>query len=209
MPNNLAPEFVESLKTYQELDFSPENRGKQDFYFMGQLVDYEGDPFSVKFSGTQNDFLKPELLADGTIFIDIDYNASSSKAKNGNYTLELAVVETLDDGTTSIKNHQITFEVTGMSEENAQTVDVDTEFVYDVDLEEKGEVVVDESLRPTLSIDSIDKFGRVKVLFDQNLIVPHNLTYVNDTVIDLNMTALNDEQQGLMEFQWSVAEFTQ
>lgn len=120
----------------------------------------------MKFSGTQNDFLKPELLADGSIFVDIDYNASKSKAVNGNYTLDLAVVETLADGSTTVKNHQITFQVTGLEEEIEQTVGIETEFVYEVDLEEKSDVVEDDSLRPTLTIDSIDKFGRVKVLFD-------------------------------------------
>jgi hypothetical protein len=72
---------------------------------LGTLSDFEGDPFSVTFSGLET-FMTATYDASGNIKFILD----EATAVNGNYTLSIAVKETVD-GTDYIVEHSTTIEV--------------------------------------------------------------------------------------------------
>ena len=117
-PDNLLPEFVKDLKSLVVLDFSasPLDMGDDD---LGRLVDYEGDPFTVSFSGNSTQFVIAETKSDGTISFTVDRDAVSS---DGDYALELVVTEEVvstEEGggsVTSKNSYLVTFRVTGFTD---------------------------------------------------------------------------------------------
>jgi hypothetical protein len=78
------------------------------------LTDFEGDPYTVVFSGTSTDFLTPEIGSDGTIRVSLDERKIT---ENGNFTLELRVVETnaTTGSTASEETYTVTFEVKNLN----------------------------------------------------------------------------------------------
>lgn len=58
-----------------------------------------------------------------------------------------------------------------------------------------------------MKIDRISKYGLVTVDFSQALFIPANITHVNSTVLEVQITAANEEWQGLMGFTWEIEAF--
>jgi len=168
-----------------------------DLLDFAQLMDEEGDPFTVVFSGTSTDFLTADIGADGAIQVSLD---DSKIRENGNFTLGIRVVETnaTTGSTTSVKTYTVTFEVKDLVFDDAAK--------YTVTLAEP-EVAKEEKPAPTMTIDKLNKFGRLEIAFSEYFIRPDNITMINSTVLEIEMTALNEDFQGLMTFTWQAVSY--
>ena len=68
VPSNLVPEFVKDLESFVVLDLSAASYvDVVSSGSLGQIVDYEGDPFTVIFSGNSTQFITATIESDGTI----------------------------------------------------------------------------------------------------------------------------------------------
>ena len=178
---NLEPEFKDPLLTSYKLDFSQAftsgSTGKvEQIIEIGQLIDLEDDPFEItaQFTDSTVDFASVTIAQDGTIQVEIDYDAARSSAKNATYILEVRVEQDLSDSDETInKSYQVSFEVTGIMP--------DEEIVFVPTFQEEEQKESEEYEPPSMSIDSVDRFGRVIVDFSESLLIPSEVSYVNET----------------------------
>ena len=63
-------------------------------------------------------------------------------------------------------------------------------------------------LIPRVWISSIGYYGELELSFSQSMQIPDDLKYINDTVLDLSVKALDPERYEFLDFTWSVVEFS-
>ena len=144
----------------------------------------------------------------------------------GDYELVIDIEETID-GEDEPRNTQyrVSIEVVEETEEEAEEEEEEIvreeeedgeEFVFVPDFEfkfegvkiEEGEVFIPEP--PTLSIDSVDKFGLLTISFSQSLIVPQDYeTVIDTTVLDIETKPYSSSRKSLVGLTWEVDSYSE
>ena len=94
---NLSPEFVKPLQAIIQVDISERNQSK---LIVGTLADYEGDFFTVAFSGDEAlNFLWPSYDDEsGDIYFDFDLTEIEDwRSLLGTYTVTIIITEPDDE----------------------------------------------------------------------------------------------------------------
>ena len=58
-----------------------------------------------------------------------------------------------------------------------------------------------------MEIDRFSRFGTVKVSFNETLVPQSNLTFINDTVLDVSVIPFDEDSKLLKGFEWEVESF--
>ena len=192
--DNLPPEFEVPLVEFSVVKIQAESGQFSQRLQLGKLVDYEGDPYSVSFSGLEEvSFLQPWIDEQGYLNLDIDYDEEDATAKNGIYKVQLQVNQTLGDDSTNTQLFHFTVKIEGIKEKEFASNQFSS-----------PETKVAEKERPALELTNIDRFGVVEVRFSEILLTPREYQLMNETHLELSVAAWHEDQQPFMGFNWTV-----
>lgn len=148
---NLPPEFVEPLQTRNKVDFSTTKKVQ---FVIGKLADFENDPFTVEFAGTELfPFFRPSFdKQSGSIILDVDMTAvKDGTIAPGDYTITIAVNDSLNT-----QLFDFTVEITGIVDDKGIELPA-----FEEPIPEEEEEIDKDLKRPKLKIKSISRFGVV------------------------------------------------